>query len=553
MTWPLVGGVTLEQLEGWLGIREHERLEFKEAQSSFSFDRLVKYCCALANERGGRLVLGVTDQAPRSVVGTNAFREPERTKTGIVERLHLRVDLDEISHPDGRVLVFTVPSRPIGVPIQFEGAYWMRSGESLVPMTQDQLRRIFDETMPDFSAVVCAGATMADLDPNAVEEFRRRWISKSGNSSLANLSQEQLLGDAELIEDGGVTYAALVLVGSRRGLGRHLAQAEVVFEYRSSDASIPYQERQEYREGLFGFHDRLWNDIDKRNDIQTFQDGFFRHEVRTFNEQAVREAILNAVSHRDLQRRESVFVRQFPRRLEVASPGGFLPGITPQNILFKQAPRNRRLAEALFKCGLIERSGQGADLMLKTSIREGKPRPDYFGTDDYEVVLTLRGEVQDTQFLRFLEKVGSERLERFSVQDLLVLDAVASEQSIPDDLRARVPALVEAGIIERIGRGKGTRHILSRALYDFIGRKGAYTRAVGLDRETNKALLLKHIQDNSGAGSQLGELMEVLPSLSRDQVQRLLRQLRTEGRAHNRRRTRSARWYPGSGPDAGGL
>jgi len=166
--------VTLQQLQHWLTSREDEHLEFKEAKQNFHFDKLVKYCAALANEGGGSIVLGVTDKRPRKVVGSNVFNDLERTKAGLVERLRLRIDAQELAHADGRVVVFTAPSRPIGVPIAVEGAYWMRAGEDLAPMTPDMLRRIFDEAGPDFSAEVCREATLADLDPAAITAFRTR-------------------------------------------------------------------------------------------------------------------------------------------------------------------------------------------------------------------------------------------------------------------------------------------------------------------------------------------------------------------------------------------
>jgi len=109
------------QLELWMQQRECEHCEFKEAKNRYDFEELVGYCVALANEGGGRVILGVTDKAPRQVVGTEAFRNLERTKQGLIERIHLRVDAEEISHPRGRVLVFHVPSRPIGMPEQKKG------------------------------------------------------------------------------------------------------------------------------------------------------------------------------------------------------------------------------------------------------------------------------------------------------------------------------------------------------------------------------------------------------------------------------------------------
>src|SRR5450759_4337273 len=113
--------------------------------------------------------------------------------------------------------------------------------------------------------------------------------------------------------------------------------------------------------------------------------------VATFNEVVIREAILNAVSHRDYRLGGSVFIRQFARRIEIVSPGGFPPGITPENILFRQAPRNRRVAEVLAKCGLVERSGQGMNRIVENAIRESKRQPDFSGTDEYQVSLKLSG------------------------------------------------------------------------------------------------------------------------------------------------------------------
>jgi ATP-dependent DNA helicase RecG len=332
--------------------------------------------------------------------------------------------------------------------------------------------------------------------------------------------------------------------GSHRGLGRHLAQAEIIFEYRSSEASIAFQERHEFREGFLGVHDALWELINKRNDIQSFQSGLFRNDIPTFNERAVREALLNAIGHRDYQRPGSVFVRQYPRKLVVVSPGGLPSGITLDNILWRQEPRNRRIADALGKCNLIERSGQGMDLMVKACITESKPQPDFWDTDAYQVSLTLHGEIQNEQFLRFLEKVGQERLETFSTEDFLVLDTLAKDQTVPEKLRPRLARLVENGVVEKIGsRGQSVRYILSRALYSFVGQKGVYTRKRGLDRETHKALLLKHIRDNDKQGSKFDEFTQVLPELTRNQLQSLLRELRTEHKIWVDGRTKAAKWH----------
>lgn len=146
--------ITLETLEKWLLVpTETEKLEFKEAKQQFDTTKLLKYCVALANEGGGYIVLGVTDKQPRQVVGSLAWSTAEelnKIKAYIVEKLRFRVEVTELQHPDGRVLVFEVPTRPVGQALTFEGAYLMRAGEDLMPMTPDMLKRIFAEDQQDW-------------------------------------------------------------------------------------------------------------------------------------------------------------------------------------------------------------------------------------------------------------------------------------------------------------------------------------------------------------------------------------------------------------------
>lgn len=182
--------------------------------------------------------------------------------------------------------------------------------------------------------------------------------------------------------------------------------------------------------------------------------------------------------------------------------------------------------------------------MFEESIKEGKPKPDFTGTDDYQVEVSLRGEIQNPAFVGFLQKIGSERLATFGTRDILILDAVQREEPLPDDLKDRLPHLLDEGIIERIGRARGVRFILSRKFHSFLGQHGAYTRRKGLDRETNKALLCKHIEENREAGSAFRDLEQVLPALSRNQVQKLLQELKAQGRIRLTGLRKGGRWFP---------
>ena len=540
-----------EQFEKYLSAPEGTRLEFKAAKSSYEFDKLVNYCVALANERGGMMILGVTDKRPREVVGTSAFPEPGETEASLHRALNHRISIEEYHHEGKRVLIVHIPGRLPGTAWQHDGKYLKRAGDALVPMGDQELRAIFSETGPDFTAETVPGAGFSDLEPAAIFEFRKRWQKKSGNTRLATMSDEQILHDCSLMEGDAITYAALILLGKPTAITRHLAQAEVIFEYRSAEAAGPAADREEYREPFLLFHDRLWTKINLRNDRQSYQDDFFRYDIPTFDETAIREGILNAICHRDYRLGGSVFIRQYSRRLEIVSPGGFPPGITLENISDQQNPRNRRLAEALNRCGFIERSGQGVNLMIERAIRQTKPLPDFSRSAAHEVFLSLAGTIQNPAFLRYIERLGEDALSRFQTLDFLALDSLAHDRHLTSEMKIRIPALIEVGAVEFQGRGKGQRFFLSRELYKEMGSPGSYTRLKGLDHETNKALLLKHLQDAGAAGAPIREFEGVLPAQSRTNIRRMLTELRKEGRVDLQGNSRAQRWFMRQNLDSG--
>jgi ATP-dependent DNA helicase RecG len=535
---------SVAQLQQWLLEPEGQRLEFKEAKQNYHFETLVKYCVALANEGGGTMVLGVTDLRPRRIVGTRAFDEPGRTEAGLHTRLGHRIPVEELLLPEGRVVIVHVPPRLPGTAWEIDGRYFKRAGDDLAALSGQELREMFAETGPDFSAQPCPGATLVDLEPESIALFRERWAQKTGDPRRRELSDLQTLRDTELLVDGDqVSYAALILFGTRAGLTRWLAQAELVFEYRSSEAAGPAADREEYRAGFFAWQDALWKKINLRNDRQSYQDDFFRMDLPTFDEVPVREALLNAVAHRDYRLGGSIFVRQFAKRLEVVSPGGLPPGITPENIIDQQYPRNRRLAEALGRCGLIERSGQGLNLMMESAVRQGKPLPSFAGTAVHEVRLTLEGGVRNPAFVRFMERLGEETLRSFSTLDYLALECLEQGKPLSSTLKERLPSLMAVGAVESMGRGRGTRYMLSEALYASLGAKGTYTRQRGLDRDTNKALLLKHVMKQGEQGAPVSELQQVLPTHSASALRSLLLELRAENKLALKGERRWARWY----------
>jgi len=178
---------------------EGARLEFKAARGSFHFEDLVKYIVALANEGGGSIVLGVEDSRPRRVVGTSAFPEPGRTEAGLYEQLHQRIPVEECDHDGKRVLIVHAPSRLSGTAWQYKGSFWMRTGDALVPMTDEELRRIHEEAGPDFSAEPCAKARLDDLDPGAIAVLRRLWDRKARSQGIPERPLDRLLAENDIV------------------------------------------------------------------------------------------------------------------------------------------------------------------------------------------------------------------------------------------------------------------------------------------------------------------------------------------------------------------
>lgn len=529
--------MTPEDLIILLRAPESEHVEFKEAKTQFDLRKLMDYCVALANEEGGVLVLGVSDKTPRTVVGTNAFRDLPALKGRLLDAIGLRIDIHEYSLPE-RVVVFEVPSRPRGRAIHHDGRYLMRSGERLVPMTPETLFRIQHEDCLDFSALICSGANFSDLHPDAIRNFQEKWCKKSGKEEIRQSPPEQLLENAELLVDGQVTYAALILLGTAKAMGRHVPQAELIHEYRAMEESIPALVRRGFREGYFLFLDDLWDGINRYNIVHPYQAGLFRMDIPSFRESVIREGILNAICHRDYRHQGSIFVRQYPERIEITSPGGFPPGITKENILDRHRSRNRRIAEAVERCGLVERAGQGVDLMFNDSIRDGKLPPDFSGSDDHQVTLSLHGAIRDAQFPRFLENISQEKHIFFGTKDYIVLDLIRREKVVPSHLHGSLTKLIESGAVERHGR----RCILSRRFYALAGQTGLYTRRRGLDHGVKKALLLQHLQTQGASGGTMSEFLQIFPELTRKQIITLLHELRDEGQISLSGKTRSAVW-----------
>ena len=159
--------------------------------------------------------------------------------------------------------------------------------------------------------------------------------------------------------------------------------------------------------------------------------------------------------------------------------------------------------------------------------------------------ITLHGLIIDKKMLSLIARIGNERLDDLTTADFLAINELYFERRLSTSLKVRLKHLSDMGIVEHIGRNK---YILARSLYSAAGKTGVHTRIVGLDRETNKELLVKHIENSGEKGTPFKELQQVLPGLNRSQIQVLLRELRLESRVYTRGKTSAARWFYGPEP-----
>lgn len=364
------------------------------------------------------------DKTPHAVCGSD-FAEGKvgELQSAIYKALGIRVQTVEYFENSKRVLVIEVPSRPVGRLLKFEGVALMRVGEELLEMSDARMFKILSEQEPDYSAKICDGLTIDDLDEKAVSVMKYRYAQKNGNPLFETLPDVQVLSDLGLMDNGKLNYAALVLVGKSSAIKKFLPQNNVVIEYRKDPASIQYDDREEFQLPLFIAIDEIWKYLNQpsSNPMVHINEGPYIFDIKKFNEDVVREAILNAVAHRSMQIQSDVVIKQSPELLTITNAGGFPLGVDLENILtVNSTPRSKTLTDVLQKTGLVERSGQGVDKMFTRCIMEAKHLPDYSGTDAYQVALTLRTEIRDTAFLAFIQRTQFEsQIEYLGIVDVI--------------------------------------------------------------------------------------------------------------------------------------
>lgn len=559
--------MTSQSLHRLIATGETLAVEFKGEERSPLNDRdLIEAVVCLANRPGtesGWLLIGVEDDG--RVTGARP-RHGEATDPGRVAALianrtrpSITVQVESATVDGSAVLVIEVPSQRQPVATS-EGVFLRRTlgGDgrpACLPMDGYAVQSLqADRGLLDPSSQIVADARWEHLDPLEFERFRRSVRERRGRSdeSLLDLSDLELVKALGVVDANGdvrgVRLAALLLFGKDDALRRFLPGHEVAFQVlRGLDVEV----NDFFRWPLLRVMEECEARIRARNREQELMVGLLRVGVPDYPERALREALANALIHRDYQRLGAVHFQWQTDHIEITSPGGFPEGVHLDNLLVTAPrPRNPLLADAFKRAGIVERTARGIDTIFYEQLRNGRPAPSYARSNEATVSVVIPGGAANLDFVRLLVTEAQQGRD-LTLDEMLILNTLWQARSLTTDdaarlvqkpdaeARAALHRLVEAGLVEERGQKKGRTWHLSAATYRLLGDKAGYVRQRGFEPLQQEQMVLQYVERHGRITR--GEAAE-LCRLSTDQAYRLLTRMKNEGRLVQHGSKKGA-WY----------
>lgn len=539
-------------------------VEFKSDRKRLPDDDLIEAVVCLANAEGGEVWLGVEDDGTptglhaehRSLAGLPGLVAARTSPAVQVTAEALEVagmPVARIAVPKAHTVVATVSGRYLRRRIRHDG-----QPECLPMLPHERESRLSHLGLVDASAQPVAGAQLADFDPLERERLRQAVQKYGGDRVLLELDDEAMdgaLGFTARQPDGRrlPTLCGLLVIGRVEALRQLVPTHEFAFQVLAEQA-VRFNE---FRNVPL-LHAIEWLETNFRpyNPEQELQVGLFRVPVPKVDMGAFREAVANALIHRDYHRFGSVHVRLENEALVVSNPGGLVDGVTLANLLTTEPrPRHRTLADAMKRIGIVERSGRGVDKIYRGLLRFGRPAPDYSRTDSHSVVLRLATDTVDLDFARLVVEQERQRNAELPIDSLIALSALREfKRVIADELAVRIQreaasakrtleALTEAGLVEAHGSTKGRSYTLSVTVYQRQGNQAAYTRQVGFAPIQHEQMVLNFVRQHGQI--RRAEVME-LCRLSEGQAKELIRKLKERGQLVQHGERRAAYYTAGS-------
>ncbi len=495
---------------------ESETIDFKPWTSPKDDMRVaIEYAICFANADGGVVVFGVSDRvrgraaAIHGAIGYDL--DVWRRSIFDATRPNLAVAISELDVPEGtgKLLIMRVSKGsdpPYGTA---QGLYKQRVGKNCMPLDPHRFAKARVSTgVVDWSGQTAEGVTVDDLDPVEVARARNVLSRFRPQSELSKVGDKDLLVGLGAFRDGAVTRTGLLLFGRESKLGVACPQHQLHYVYQVSETKVARNDSM--KSGLLQIVERIEQAFSgPANPEQEVNVGLFRLRIPAFPIEMVREAVLNALTHRDYLDPGEVLLRHASNMFVITNPGGFLGGITTRNILrHEPVARNRSLAEAFEKLGLVERAGMGRRRIFLPILEYGKRIPEY-ETDGTRVTLRVYDGAFDERMAILVAKWRGDGHE-IDLDSLLVLthlrehafiDTISASELLQlsrDDARGVLDRMAQPrnGILERRGKTKAaTYHLSKNVAKDLLG-KAAYTKTKGLDPIRFQEMVRQFVTDH---------------------------------------------------------
>ena len=515
--------------------KETLTIEFKSDRKCYAMSKLYEDLVGMANTDGGWLFLGMEDDGTPTGVN-NQHKNCQFMEASIqdhtVPSLFVHTHMEEW---DGcEVLAIEVPiSRQLMM--TSEGKYLRRrlkqdgTPETVALKPYEILQRLSYIQALDPSAQVIedlpAEAALSSLERERLRNMIRIYHGDATLLELSDLELDKALGFVrERDKSWFPTIVGLLMIGHEEYIRQFVPSHEVLFQVLDGvnvlvnppAMHIPLLQTFEKVDLLF----------QSRVVEQELQIGMFRVPIPNYEKEAFREGFVNALVHRDYFRVGAVQVQLQKTSLSISSPGGFLEGISPDNILTAApTPRNALLAEAAKRIGLAERTGRGIDKIYTAMLRSGHDIPDYSASTSSAVVLRLNSAELDEKYIKMIVVEEDKLKKPMPLDALIVLSVLKDErrstikllshkiQKPIEDTRSVVEWLIELGMVEGVGNGSARRYMLSSKVYSITNNKSGYTRQRGWDTLQEREMILSHLnQYNKITRSDVVELCRCTPN-----------------------------------------
>ncbi|MBC2770961.1 ATP-binding protein [Pusillimonas minor] len=528
---------------------EDQDLDFKQWDTQ-SRDKavktLVQMAVCMANGGGGTVVFGVADRVKgrgRAILGVPPEIDTNMLKAAVYDQTDPKIMpvFEEllVSEGTGRLLLMQIhPGMPPYTDSAGKGT--IRIGKDCQPLTGTLRRKIGVETgETDYTGQFVAEANPRFLSATALETLRNQARRERAPDELLRLGDIELLRTLGLIKNGSLTRAALLLAGTEEAIRGYVPGHGWTFLHMASDTD--YANREDRVSALPLAVQRLEELLLPFNPITTYKQGLFHYEYRTWPEIALREALMNAFCHADLRIAGPVMVKLYRDRLEISNNGGFIAGITPENILHHQpAARNPLLVEALTRLRLVNRSNLGINRMFSSLLVEGKEPPVIREIGDSVLVSFAKREFDAAMRLFVAEE--AEKGHILGVDELLLLghlrqhpevDTAAAAvlcQRSEAEIRERLSGMESNGYVEHGGTGRGTYWCLSPALYRRLTGDGQGEKRRRIDWDAAKVRVLSILMERAKRGEPglSNQHIRQITHYDRSQVRRLMQELQAE-------------------------